>query len=34
MYRDLFMKITKIDDKDKGIDPFLKSLTLPSACHL
>jgi hypothetical protein len=27
-------RIKKPYDKDEGIDPFLKSLTLPSACHL
>ena len=34
LYRKLFMEITKKNDSDCGIDPFLKCVTLPAACHL
>ena len=32
-FRELFMMITTSDDFTKGIDPFINSLTMPSACH-
>ena len=32
-FRELFMMITTSDDNEKGIDPFINSLTMPSACH-
>ena len=34
LYRKLFMEITKKNYSDCGIDPFLKCVTLPAACHL
>ena len=33
-FRNLFLEITKRDESDKGVDPFVDSLTLASACHL
>jgi hypothetical protein len=33
-FRELFMQITKLDDKDSGVDPFESCLTIASACHL
>jgi hypothetical protein len=32
-FRELFMLITVTNDCEKGIDPFLGSLTMPSVCH-
>ena len=33
IFRELFMMISISDDYPKGIDPFINSLTMPSACH-
>ena len=33
IFRDLFMKITKRDENDTGVDPFIQCLTMPAACH-
>jgi hypothetical protein len=28
------MTITKGNEKDSGVDPFVQCITLPSACHM
>ena len=33
-FRNLFLEITKKNESDTGVDPFVESLTLASACHL
>jgi len=33
-YRKIFLEISKKDENDSGIDPFLSCVTLPAVCHL
>jgi hypothetical protein len=33
-FRRVFMSITKLNENDEGVDPFLENLTIASVCHL